>query len=92
MPIFIAFSISIEKFLSGKLMLHYGWEKILVYLVEICLTFEVFLPLKSDKYTADYFDLLCYIASAWLTFRYSPCIDRGLTLSKKIKILHNSGI
>lgn len=82
MPVFIAFSISMERFLSGKLTLCYSWRKILVYLIVICLVFEVFLPLKSDKYTADFFDLLCYMASAWLTFRFSPCIDKSLVLSK----------
>lgn len=80
MPILIAVSISLERLLTNKLTLLYDWKKVLFYLLVISLFFEVILPLRSSKYTADIIDVLCYIVSAGITYWFSPCIDRRMRM------------
>lgn len=75
-PLFVAASISLERLLSGKPSLEYGTFKLLSWFIIVSSIFEIYLPSTSDKYTADWFDVLFYGLGTGLSYWYSPCVKR----------------
>lgn len=77
MPVFVATAISLERLIGGDRKLRYGKARIIFFVIFVGVIYEFFLPSRSVRYTADYYDLLCYIAGGIMTWFFSPCIKKN---------------
>lgn len=76
-PVFVATAISLERLIGGDHELRYGKARITFFVIFVGVIYEFYLPYRSVRYTADYYDLLCYAAGGIMTWFFSPCIKQN---------------